>query len=61
MTKTLRKLPKKTQMIFHTSRKSNLSNSQIANKFNITEKSIEYHITKALKCLRLSLQRYLVA
>ena len=59
--KTIKKLPNKTRNIFNISRKKHLYNSEIAKQFNITEKAVEYHITKALKMLRASLQTYLVA
>jgi RNA polymerase sigma-70 factor (ECF subfamily) len=41
------------------SRFGNQSNKEIAEALGLTVKSIEYHITKALKALRISLKDYL--
>ena len=58
--KTLSGLSENTKEIFYLSRFSNLSNKEIAHKFNISEKGVEYHINKALKALRIALQDYLI-
>jgi RNA polymerase sigma-70 factor (ECF subfamily) len=52
-------LPEKTREIYLLSRHKYLKNSLIAKKFNITEKSVEYHITRALESLRKYLKDYL--
>lgn len=49
----LAQLPAKTQQIFSLSRERELSYAEIAQLMNISVKSVEYHITKTLKHLRL--------
>jgi RNA polymerase sigma-70 factor (ECF subfamily) len=48
----LAKLPEKSQEIFRMSRFENKSISEIASRFDISEKAVEYHITKSLRTLR---------
>lgn len=57
--KTLQELPPKTQLVFRKSRYENLSIREIAADLHLTEKAVEYHITKALKLLRLKLKDFL--
>lgn len=52
-------LSDQTRRIFEMSRYEHLSNRDIANKLNLSVKSIEYHITKVLTLLRNSLKDYL--
>lgn len=59
ITKTLKGLPKQTRHIFILSRFQYKENKEIAKILNLSEKSIEYHISKALKALRISLKDYL--
>ncbi len=54
-------LSEKTRSIYLMSRDHYLTNSQIAEKYNLTEKSIEYHITRALEMLRQELKDYLMS
>ena len=56
---TLQQLPKKTQHIFLMSRAEGLSYSVIGKKMNLSQKSIEYHISKALEQLRISLKDFI--
>ncbi|EFZ37103.1 RNA polymerase sigma-70 factor [Hoylesella oralis ATCC 33269] len=56
---TLRQLPQQTRKIFQMSRNEGKSNMEIASEISISEKTVEYHITKSLKALRLSLKDYL--
>ncbi len=56
---TLATLPEQTRRIFVMSRFQNKSNKEIAEELGITVKGVEYHITKALKPLRISLKDYL--
>lgn len=56
---SLKKLPPKTSEIFLLSRNKYLKNSEIAEKFKLTEKSVEYHMTRALEVLRNDLKEYL--
>lgn len=55
----LKSVPDKTREIFILSRNSYLKNSEIAQKLELTEKSIEYHISRALDILRKQLKDYL--
>jgi RNA polymerase sigma-70 factor, ECF subfamily len=52
-------LPEKTRSIFLFSRQQHYKNSEIAKKYEISEKSVEYHISKALHLLRQDLKDYL--
>lgn len=52
-------LPKQTQAIFNFSRFDNLSQKEIAEKTGLSTKSVEYHINKSLKLLRVKLADYL--
>lgn len=56
---SLKKLPPKTAQIFLLSRNKFLKNSEIAEKFKLTEKSVEYHMSRALEVLRNDLKDYL--
>ena len=56
---TLANFPEQTQLIFEMSRFDNKSNKEIADELGLSVKSIEYHITKVLKALRISLKDYL--
>ncbi len=58
MEKALTQLPERTTEIFKKSRFENQSNKDIALEFNITEKAVEYHITKSLKFLKEHLQDF---
>ena len=56
---TLATLPEQTKIIFQMSRFENKTNKEIAGELNISVKGVEYHITKALKILRINLKDYL--
>lgn len=56
----VRGLPKKTQEVFHLSRVEGQSVAEIAKQLNLSEKAIEYHITRSRKELRLYLKDFLV-
>lgn len=56
---TLKLLPPQTRKVFMMSRFQNKSNKEIAESMAISIKSVEYHITKALKVLRVALKDYL--
>lgn len=56
---TLLSLPEQTRRVFEMSRYEYLSVKEIADKMAINPKSVEYHITKSLKQLRVALQDYL--
>lgn len=56
---TLKQLSPQTQQIFIMSRFEDKSNKEISIQIDLSIKSVEYHITKALKVLRIALQDYL--
>lgn len=56
---TLVQFPEQTRFIFELSRFDNYSNKEIAEKLNLSVKTIEYHVSKVLKELRISLKDYL--
>lgn len=56
---TINKLPNRTEQIFRMSRFEHLSHREIAEKLDLTTKSVEYHITKTLNDLRLNLKDFL--
>jgi RNA polymerase sigma-70 factor (ECF subfamily) len=55
ITTEIDKLPATTKKIFQLSRFERFSNQEIAADLNVSVKSVEYHITQALKRLRLRL------
>ena len=57
--KAIRKLPEKTQLIFCKSRFDQQSNKEIALQLDISIKTVEAHITAALKILHKALGDYL--
>jgi RNA polymerase sigma-70 factor (ECF subfamily) len=57
--RTLSSMPESAQVIFNLSRYDNLKNREIAEKLNISEKTVEANITKSLKLLRVALKDYL--
>lgn len=56
--RTLKTLPEQTQEIFIRSRYKNQSHKEIAEALGISTKSVEFHITKALKAMRITLKDY---
>jgi RNA polymerase sigma-70 factor (family 1) len=54
----LQKLPNKTVEVFRLSRYENKSVREIATHLNLTEKAVEYHITKSLKFIKEQLDSY---
>jgi RNA polymerase sigma-70 factor (ECF subfamily) len=56
---TLTRFPEQTRLIFEMSHHENKSNKEIAEITGISVKSVEYHITKVLKSLRVNLKDYL--
>jgi RNA polymerase sigma-70 factor (ECF subfamily) len=59
MKETLQSLPGKTRQIFLLSRYEGLSYKEIADKMNLSTKSVEFHISKALNQLRFSLKDFI--
>lgn len=56
---TLYQLPEQTRQAFVLSRFKDKSNREIAEALGISVKGVEYHISKALKTLRVALKDYL--
>lgn len=56
--KVMKQMPEKTAMIFKMSKIDEMPVKKIAVQMNLTEKAVEYHITKSLKTLRTHLQHY---
>ncbi|WP_459188292.1 RNA polymerase sigma-70 factor [Parabacteroides sp. APC149_11_2_Y6] len=56
--KTLKTLPEQTRDIFLRSRYHNQSHKKIAEALGFSTKTVEFHITKALKVLRIALKDY---
>ncbi|RYU97039.1 RNA polymerase sigma factor [Emticicia agri] len=54
----MKKLPEKSSEIFKLSRFENQSVKDIASKMNLSEKAVEYHLTKTLKVLKEHLRAY---
>lgn len=54
----MKKLPEKSCEIFKLSRFENQSVRDIANRMNLSEKAVEYHLTKTLKVLKEQLKAY---
>ena len=52
-------LPEQGRKVFELSRFTDMTNKQIGESVGLSEKSVEYHITKALKFLREHLKDYL--
>lgn len=57
--KTLQSLPEQTRRVFELSRFENKTIKEIAEETGLTPKGVEYHITKSLKALRITLKDYL--
>jgi RNA polymerase sigma-70 factor (family 1) len=55
------KLPEKTRQIFLLSRFENNTARQISMQLHIPERTVEYHITQALRALRIMLKEYMLS
>jgi RNA polymerase sigma-70 factor (family 1) len=53
-------LPQKTQTVFRLSRLENHSVKDISSLMNISDKAVEYHITKSLKIMRQQLKDFIL-
>jgi RNA polymerase sigma-70 factor (family 1) len=58
--KTVKSLPEKCQLVFRLSREEGYSQKEIAAKLKISTKTVEAHITKALRVIRYSIQNFLM-
>ncbi|MEM0940427.1 MAG: sigma-70 family RNA polymerase sigma factor [Bacteroidota bacterium] len=54
----INKLPHQCQVVYKLSREEGKSNKEISSKLDIAEKTVESHMTKALKYLRSNLTEY---
>ena len=52
-------MPPKTKTIYTMSRTEHYSVKEIANKLDLSEKAVEYHITQSLKAMRFALKDFL--
>lgn len=52
-------LPEKSREVFRLSRLEGRSNAEIANLLKVSEKAIEYHLTKSIRVLRVRLKDYI--
>lgn len=59
--KGMEALPERCREVFYLSRYELLSNRKIAEQLNISQKTVEHQITKALKTLKLSLDKLAIA
>jgi len=57
----LETLPDKTKKVFQMSRFENLSVHQIAKKLKLSDKAVEYHLTKSLKILKTLLKDFIIS
>ncbi|HEY3406047.1 MAG TPA: RNA polymerase sigma-70 factor [Ohtaekwangia sp.] len=55
----LKKMPEKTRMVFRMSKFHQYTNDEIAEKTQLSSKAVEYHITQAVKKLRIRLAIFL--
>ncbi|MDB5157131.1 MAG: polymerase sigma-70 factor [Mucilaginibacter sp.] len=57
---TIHTLPDKCQLVFKLSREEGLTAKQISDSLNISHKTVEAHISKAIKILRVSLSSFFI-
>jgi RNA polymerase sigma-70 factor (ECF subfamily) len=53
------KLPEKCKMVFRLSREQGYTQKQIATRMGISEKTVESHLSKALRTLRIGLSQFI--
>jgi RNA polymerase sigma-70 factor (family 1) len=57
--KSVKALPEKCQLVFRMSREAGMSDKEIAQNLNVSQKTVEAHISRALKVLRVSINQFL--
>ncbi len=57
----LNSLPNKSKTVFRLNHEQGLSIPEIAGHLNLSEKAIQYHITRSLKHLRVFLKNYMIS
>ncbi|WP_258861912.1 RNA polymerase sigma-70 factor [Sphingobacterium spiritivorum] len=58
--KSISDLPEKCQLVFRMSREEHMSQKEIAEALDISEKTVEAHLGKAIKTLKQKLSRFLL-
>lgn len=53
-------LPEKCRLVYQLSREAGFSQKQIAEKMSISEKTVEAHLSKAIKTLRIRLNKFML-
>ncbi|MFB2120788.1 RNA polymerase sigma-70 factor [Parapedobacter sp. 2B3] len=61
LAKYVSQLPERCQLVFRLSREEGLSQKQIAENLQISEKTVEAHLAKAFKTLRIKLGNFMTA
>lgn len=57
ITNAIKEMPRQQQLVFRMSREQELLNTEIAEKLNISKRTVEKHISNSLKTLRLVIAR----
>ncbi len=57
--KALERLPEKTANIFRLNKLDDISVKKIATQMGLSDRAVEYHITKSMRMVRVHLQRFL--
>jgi len=58
--KNVHRLPEKSRQVFQLSREDHYTVTEISARLNLSEKAIEYHLTKSLRLLRTYLREFLL-
>ncbi|MEP7258098.1 MAG: RNA polymerase sigma-70 factor [Flavitalea sp.] len=58
---SISKLPEKCQLVFRLSRENGFSEKEIAGKLGISSKTVQAHMTKALKVLKTTLRQFILS
>jgi RNA polymerase sigma-70 factor (family 1) len=56
----LRELPEKSQLVFKLNKFEGFSIKEVASRVNLSEKGVEYHLTKAMKTMRRCLKDFVL-